>query len=82
MSNGGHQIGAVIIGLIMMVIGYALSTVLLGSAATAGSDTNAPSFSGFQGISDLGPLVFISAVIMSGVGLIGAAVVGFVRGGR
>jgi len=81
MGNSSKQIGVLIGGLIMMVVGYALSRVLLGQAATAGSDTNAPSFAGFQGISDLGPVVFISAIILAGVGMIGSASAGFLGRG-
>jgi len=75
------KITSIVVGLITIVIGYALSRVLLSSAATTGSDTNAPSFAGFQGISDLGPLIFISSVILVGVGLMASGAAGFVGRG-
>lgn len=60
-------------GLLLMVIGYSLFSIIISSAATAGSNSQIGSFVGTRGISDLGPLVFVAAVIVAGVGLIGVA---------
>ena len=69
MSNIVKQITALVGGLLTVVIGLILSTIVNSQAATAGSAANIGSFSGAQALNDLVPLVFIAAIVMIGVAL-------------
>ena len=65
------NITAIITGVITLVIGMVLATTVNTQAATLGSAANIGSFTGTQNIGDLIPLVYISAILLLGVGLIG-----------
>jgi len=71
-----RQILAVISGVIVIVIGLVLEQTILSQAATSGSDSRVGSFSGAQALNDLVPLVYNAAIVMIGVGLIGAGGLG------
>ncbi len=73
------QVGAIVGGVIALVIGMVLMTTVLDQASTTGAAANIGSFSGTRSINDLIPLVYISAILLLGVGLFalgGAGIVG------
>jgi len=70
------QILAIIGGVLVIVIGLVLEVTILAQATTSGADSNIGSFSGAQALNDLVPLVYNAAIVMIGVGLIGAGGLG------
>ncbi len=71
-ERGANQaIYSIISGVITLVVGLVLFATILSSAQTSGSDANIGSFAGAQALNDLVPLVYIAAIVMVGVGLIG-----------
>ncbi len=78
---GVRGIGVMFIGMLIMVIGIILLNVVIDTAAVTGADTQIASFTGVQSINDLAPLVFASAVVAAGVGLIAVATAGFIGKG-
>ena len=72
-ERGGVQgsILTIIGGVITLVVGLVLFTTILTQATAAGSDPQIGSFSGAQALNDLVPLVYIAAIVIVGVGLIG-----------
>ena len=67
----GGPILAIIMGVITIVVGLVLFTTILSQATTSGDDSRIGSFSGAQALNDLVPLVYIAAIVVMGVGLIG-----------
>lgn len=67
------QLGGLIMGMLLIVIGLVLSTTVLDQAATSGVDARIGSFSGAQSINDLAPLIWYVAIVMIGVGLVGVS---------
>lgn len=70
-------VAALFTGMLLIVIGFILSQTVISSAVTAGTNTKIGSFTGTQSLINLVPLVFIAAVVGSGVGLVGLAIAGF-----
>ena len=58
-------------GVVTLVIGMVLASTVNTQAAANGSAANIGSFTGAQALNDLIPLVYIAAIVMVGVGLIG-----------
>jgi len=79
-GNMQANIIAIVTGVITLVIGMVLATTVNTQAATLGSAANIGSFTGTQNIGDLIPLVYISAILMLGVGLIGLGGYGTYKG--
>ena len=73
---------AVVGGVVTLVIGLVLFATILSSASTSGATATIGSFSGAQALNDLVPLVYIAAIVMVGVGLIGLGAWGAVKGSR
>ena len=71
------SIGSLIGGLILIVIGLVLSTIINAQAATNGSAANIGSFTGAQSFNDLVPMLFIVVIVMIAVGMIGVGGAGF-----
>jgi len=71
------RIGAVIGGVITLVIGMVLASTVNTQAAATGAAANIGSFTGAQALNDLIPLVYIAAIVMVGVGLIGMGGAGY-----
>jgi len=71
------RIGAIIGGVITLVIGMVLASTVNTQAASTGAATNIGSFTGAQALNDLIPLVYIAAIVMVGVGLIGMGGAGY-----
>ena len=71
------RIGAIIGGVITLVIGMVLASTVNTQAASTGSAANIGSFTGAQALNDLIPLVYIAAIVMVGVGLIGMGGAGY-----
>jgi len=71
------RIGAIIGGVITLVIGIVLASTVNTQAAATGSAANIGSFTGAQALNDLIPLVYIAAIVMVGVGLIGMGGAGY-----
>ena len=65
------RIGAVIGGAITLVISTGLTSTMNTQAYSTGAAANTGSFTGAQALNDLIPLVYIAAMVMVGVGLIG-----------
>lgn len=68
--------GAIILGVIWLVIGLVLSGPILDQAATSGASTNIGSFSGAQAFNDLVPLIYYAVLVVGAVGLIGSGGLG------
>ena len=76
----GNQFGALdsrIGGVITQVIGMVLASTVNTQAASTGAAANIGSFTGAQALNDLIPLVYIAAIVMVGVGLIGMGGAGY-----
>lgn len=73
------NISALVGGLLTVVIGLILSTIVNSQAATSGAAANIGSFSGAQSLNDLVPLVFIAAIVLIGVGLMALGGIGLAR---
>ena len=71
------NIGAVVGGVLTIVVGLVLSNVILTQAAQAGSSSAIGSFSGAQALNDLIPLIYYAVVVLIGVGLMGVGALGF-----
>lgn len=76
MPGATSQITAIVLGLITIVIGLILSSIVNSQAATTGSAANIGSFSGAQAMNDLVPLLFYVAIVGIGVGLMGVGFAG------
>ncbi len=74
----GTNIASLILGMVTVVIGLILSTIVNSQAAASGVAANIGSFSGAQSMNDLVPLVFIVAIVMIGVALMGIGAAGAV----
>lgn len=72
---------ALMIGLLLVVIGLILATIVIDTATTTGTNANIGSFTGVQSVNDLAPLVFISVVVIIGISLIGIGGAGVVGKG-
>jgi hypothetical protein len=77
MGNVGQRVGAIVGGVVALVIGMVLMTTVQDQAATTGSSANIGSFSGARSINDLVPLVYISAILLLGVALFAIGGAGF-----
>jgi len=71
------RIGAIIGGVITLVIGMVLASTVNTQDASTGAAANIGSFTGAQALNDLIPLVYIAAIVMVGVGLIGMGGAGY-----
>jgi hypothetical protein len=58
-------------GVLVLVFGLILASLVNSQAAATGSAANIGSFSGAQSLNDLIPLVFMMVILIAGVGLIG-----------
>jgi len=70
------RIGAVIGGVITLVIGMVLASTVNTQAASTGAAANIGSFTGAQALNDLIPLVYIAAIVMGGAGYMGMGPMG------
>ena len=75
----GRQITAIVVGVIALVIGLSLGSVVVSTAAT--NPTGIGSFAGAQNIKDILPLIFYAALVVLGVGLMLAGGAGFLGRG-
>lgn len=73
------SIGAVVGGVLTIVVGLVLSNTILSQAAASGSSASIGSFSGAQSLNDLVPLIYYAVVVLIGVGLMGIGARGIVR---
>tara|TARA_Y100000310_G_scaffold340407_1_gene436083 strand:- start:2384 stop:2704 length:321 start_codon:yes stop_codon:yes gene_type:complete len=73
------SIGAVVGGVLTIVVGLVLSNTILSQAATSGASANIGSFSGAQALNDLVPLIYYAVVVLIGVGLMGIGARGLVN---
>jgi len=60
---------ALIGGVIFLVLGLVLESTIIGSAATAGSNTRIGSFSGAQDVNDIIPLIYNAGILIAGLGI-------------
>jgi hypothetical protein len=81
MGGVSSRVGAIVGGVVALVIGMVLMTTVQDQAATSGASANIGSFSGAKSINDLIPLVYISAILLLGVGLFTMGGAGFVGKG-
>lgn len=76
------RIVAIIAGVLTITIGLVLGTIVVDQAATAGADTGKiGSFAGARSIMNLVPLIYYTAIVMLGVGMIGIGAGGFMGRG-
>ena len=75
-----NSIGAVVGGVLTIVVGLVLSNTILSQAAASGSSANIGSFSGAQALNDLVPLIYYAVVVLIGVGLMGVGARGIAKG--
>ena len=80
-GNVQMRIGAIILGVITIVIGLVLSGVVIDTAADVGGNTKVGSFSGASAINNLIPLIYFVVVVMVAVGMIGVGTAGFIGRG-
>lgn len=80
-GNMQMRIGAIIGGVITLVIGLVLAGVINSTAASAGGSGAIDSFAGAKSINDLVPLVYYTVIVMVAVGMIGLGVAGFAKRG-
>lgn len=71
----GSKIAAIVLGVITIVIGLALGSVVVQSAAA--DDAAIGSFAGAKAIKNLVPLVYYAVVIGVGVGMMAIGVSGY-----
>jgi hypothetical protein len=77
MGGVSSRVGAIVGGVVALVIGMVLMTTVQDQAATSGASANIGSFSGAKSINDLIPLVYISAILLLGVALFALGGAGF-----
>jgi len=70
-------VGMIFGGMILIVVGVILANIVIDTSAVTGGNANIGSFTGVQSVVDLAPLVFSTAVVGTGVALIGLALKGF-----
>lgn len=76
-GNVQMRIGAIILGVITIVIGLVLSGVVIDTAASSGGNNSIGSFSGAGAINNLIPLIYFVVIVMVAVGMIGIGAAGF-----
>ena len=69
-------------GLVVFIIGLALTPTVISQAVTAGTTTGIGSFGGVQGIIDLLPLIFTIGLLVVGLGAMITGGVSSVRSHR
>lgn len=79
MSGLKMQIGMIVTGLIVIVIGLSLAPTILSTAATTGANTQINSFSGSKALNDLVPLIYFVVIVATAVGFIGFGAAGIYR---
>lgn len=67
-------------GLVVFIIGLALTPTIISQTVTAGTTTGIGSFGGVQGIIDLLPLIFTIGLLVIGLGSMIGGGVGAIRG--
>jgi len=80
-GQSAERMGALIIGVIMIVIGMVLAGIIVDQAVTFGTKATIGSFAGVQALGDLIPLVFVTVVIGLGIGLMALSGAGFMGKG-
>lgn len=61
---GSRNITQIILGVIILIVGLVLTTVVSDQTATIGSSTSLGSFAGASALLDLVPLVYVAAVVL------------------
>ena len=74
--NVKYAFGAIIGGVLILVIGLVLADVILSTAATSGGGDTIASFSGAKAMNDLIPLVYYASLVTISLGLIGGGAAG------
>ena len=74
----------IILGVVVLVIGLVLTTVVSDQTSTIGGSVSLGSFAGASALLDLVPLVYVAAVVLIAAGLMasGAGIGGKVFGGK
>ena len=72
----GKQVAALLLGMIVFVLGGALSSTVGDSFATAGADAQMGSFSNARSLNDLMPLIWYVGLMVLGLGAMGLGVFG------
>ena len=75
------RIVALVSGVLLLVIGMVLSTVVVDQTAAVGGGEKIGSFAGTQAILNLVPLIFVTSLIMIGIAMIGIGAGGFMGRG-
>ncbi len=64
MTSGSRNITQIILGVIVLVVGLVLTTVISDQTSTIGSSASLGSFAGASALLDLVPLVYVAAVVL------------------
>ena len=75
------RIVAIVSGVLTIVIGLVLADIVVGQSATSGGGNSIGSFSGAKSVNDLVPLIYYTAIVMLGIGMIGIGAGGFMGRG-
>lgn len=64
----------IILGVVVLVIGLVLTTVVSDQTSTIGSSTSLASFAGASALLDLVPLVYVAAIVLIAAGLMAGGI--------
>ena len=64
----------IILGVVVLVIGLVLTTVVSDQTSTIGSSTSLGSFAGASALLDLVPLVYVAAIVLLAAGLMAGGI--------
>lgn len=80
-ARAAGELGQIMTGMIIFVVGLIVATVVNAVAASTGSNANIGSFTGAQDINDLLPTLFYISVMTAGLTVAGFGVVRGISGG-
>ncbi len=64
----------IILGVVVLVIGLVLTTVVSDQTSTIGASTSLASFAGASALLDLVPLVYVAAIVLIAAGLMAGGI--------
>ncbi len=64
----------IILGVVVLVIGLVLTTVVSDQTSTIGASTSLGSFAGASALLDLVPLVYVAAIVLLAAGLMAGGI--------
>ena len=73
----GQRVGAILGGVIFLVVGLILSGTVLTQAETSGKDVSIGSFSGARDLNDILPMLYYVMLVTGLIGGVGIGTAGF-----